>query len=176
MFVGFIAVVVILLIIVGLMSTGSLSGSKNSNYIAEAKKVQAMLSNINNEGSFFYSKKNETFSGIDMDYFVDSKFAPNYMVTDNPGMNEDDWDGWPTIDQGEALDANDDGVLDSPYTGAYIKLNGTPGDQMRIIVTPINNGKQAGVFILKKKVNTIPEEYVKILESTLANDPSYIGG
>jgi len=176
MFVGFIAVIVILLIIVGLMSTGAISGSKNSNYIAEAKKVQAMLSNMNNEGSFYYSQASETFSGIDMNYFVRTRFAPTLMVTNNPGMNEDDWDGWPTIDTGEELDADNDGILDSPYTGAYIKLGGTPGDQMRVIVTPINNGNQAGIFILKKKENTIPEEYIKILEATLANDPSYIGG
>jgi len=176
MFVGFIAVVVILLIIVGLMSTQSLSGSQNSNYIAEAKKAQAMLSNLANEGSFYYSQADESFSGIDMNYFVHGRFAPKLMVTDNPGMDQDNWDGWPTIDTGEALDADNDGVLDSPYTGAYIKIGGTANDQMRVIVTPINNGKQAGIFILKKKDNTLPTEFVKIFESVMANDSTYIGG
>jgi len=176
MFVGFIAVVVILLIIVGLMSTGSLSGSQNSNYIAEAKKVQALLSNVASEGSFYYTQGDESFSGIDMNYYANSNFAPTLLVTDNPGMNEADWEGWPTIDKNERLDADGDGILDSPYTEPYIKLGGTAGDQMRIIVTPINDGKQAGIFLLKKKNNTLPADYVRILEQTLANDPAYIGG
>jgi len=175
MFIGSMAVVVILLIVIGLMSSGSLSGSTNSSYITEAKKVQALMSNLGSEGLYYYTQGNESFSGIDMKYFLRSRFAPELMVPTS-NMDKDDWDGWPTIDKGEELDADNDGELDSPYTGPYIKLGGTAGDEMRIIVTPIDNGKHAGLFLLKKKENSIPEDYVNILEKTLANDPAYVGG
>jgi hypothetical protein len=176
MFVGFIAVVVILLVIVGLMATGSLGNSQNSSYITEAKKVHTLFSNLHAESKFYYIEGGESFSGINMDYFVRTDFAKSNMIINNPGMNEADWEGWPTVDVGSDQDANGDGVLDSPYTGPYLKLGGTAGEDFRIIVTSINDGTHAGFFLLKKVGTTVPPEYIKILEKTLAADPSYIGG
>ena len=167
MFVGFIAVVVILLIIVGLMSTGALSSGSNADYLTEAKKVQALLSNVEGEAKFYSIEGDYSFKNLDMDYFTRVRFAPSNMVTANPGMSSADWEGWPT---------SADGGFPDPYTGPYLKIGGYAGDQIRLVVAPINNGQHAGVFILKQKVNTLDPDYVKILETTLAADPEYIGG
>ena len=176
MFIGFIAVIVILLIIVGFMATGGVSGSDNSTYITEAKKAQALISNLGSETSYYYIG-NETFNDLDMNYFVSHNFAPNLVVTDNPGMAKDDWDGWPdSIDSSKGLDADGDNELDDNYSGPYIKLGGSAGTQIRLIVGPVNGGNNAGIFILKKKDNTLDPNFVKILENTLSTDPTYIGG
>ena len=168
MFVGFIAVVVILLVIVGLMAISGTKNSQNSNYITEAKKVHAMLSNLEAESKYYLARsENNDFAGIDTNYLVEANFAPSHMVVNNPGMNSADWSGWPT---------GVDGGFPDPYTGPYLKIGGTAGDDMRIVIAPINNGKNMGIFIMKKKVNNIPPEYTKILEKELANDANYIGG
>lgn len=170
MFVGFIAVIVILLVIVGLMSSGVLGGSQNSSYITEAKKAHSLLSSMRGESKFYYAK-GETFEGIGMDYYQANKFGGSQMKTDAGigGMNSADWDGWPTT-------SDNGGVFPDPYNGYYMTLGGTAGDDYRIIVTAVNEGRNASFFILKRKGTTTPEVFGKILEKTLSSDPSYIGG
>lgn len=168
MFVGFIAVVVILLVIVGFMSSGALNGGADTAaYTTEVKKIHALFSQIQGESKFYYSGNNESYSNISMQYFLDHKFAGSQMIPSG-SMASADWDGWPA--------AADAGSFADPYLGPYIKVGGPAGDQMRIVVVPINNGKSAAFHILKKKVNTIPSQYVILLERTLASDPNYIGG
>lgn len=177
MFVGFIAVVVILMVIVGLMSTGALSSSNNSTFISEAKKAHEMISNMNGEAKFYYVGASETFTGIDTDYFVRANFAPSHLVVSNPGMIMADWEGWPsTIDPGGKYDLNNDGILDSPYTGAYVKVGGIAGDDLRILSHSLNDGNNVGFFLLKRKNNTIDPKFIKILEKEMASDSEFIGG
>lgn len=177
MFVGFIAVVVILLVIVGLMATGTLGGSQNSSYITEAKKTHTMVSNMNGESKFYYVQAGETFLGLNMDYFVRANFAPQNLVTTNPGMNSADWSGWPTsLDADSKYDVNNDGVLDSPYTGPYLKVGGVAGDDLRIIAHSISDGNYVGFHLLKKNGSSLSDDYIKILEKQLASDPEYVGG
>lgn len=166
MFVGFIAVVVILLVIVGLMTSGVLSGSDNSKYMTEAKKVHSMFSHLQGEANFYYAANSESYLGIDMNYYLKHKFAGSQMIPTS-NMAQADWEGWPT---------NVDGGFPATYTGPYISVGGTAGDEIRLIVTSTNNGKSAAFHVLKKKVNVIPESYLKVLEKTLAGDPNYIGG
>lgn len=166
MFVGFIAVVVILLVIVALMSSGALSGSDKAQYMTEAKKVHALFSQLQGESKFYYSQANESYTGISMDYFLMHDFAKGLMVP-NSNMVSADWEGWP---------AAADGGFPDPYTGPYIKLGGPAGDDLRVVVTSINNGQSAAFHILKKKGTTVDSSYLMILEKTLAADQNYIGG
>lgn len=166
MFVGFIAVIIIILVIVVLMSTGASSGG-TSTYMVEAKKTHTLLSHMQNESKFYYAANNESYLNISIDYFAKYDFAKGQLVT-NATMNASDWDGWPTNDV--------DGGMPATYTGSYIRLDGTPGDDMRIITKSVENGKYAIFFILKKKVNSIPAEYLRTLEQALAADSNYIGG
>lgn len=163
MFIGFIAVVIILLVIVALMASGVFSGTKNSQYLTEAKKVHALLGHLKNESKFYYSK-NETFSGISMNYFNNYDFAADLMVYEE--LDSTKWDGWPVTDD----------AFPAIYTGPSIKIGGSAGDDMRILVAPINSGKNAGFFLIKKKDSSVSPVFTKIIERTLAGDPAYIGG
>ena len=177
MFVGFIAVVVILMVIVGLMSVGALSGSNNSTFIAEAKKAHEMISNMNGEAKFYYVGASETFTGMDTDYFIRANFAPSHLVVSNPGMAMADWEGWPSIiDLGSKYDVNNDGILDSPYIGSYVRIGGIAGDDLRILSHSINNGNNVGFFLLKKKNSSVDPKFIKILEKEMSSDSEYIGG
>lgn len=168
MFVGFIAVVVILLVIVGLMSSGALnSGADTAAYTTEVKKTHALFSQIQDESKFYYAANNESYKDISMEYFKSHKFGGAQMVASG-NMSSADWSGWPA--------AADPGSFADPYLGPYIKVGGPAGDQMRIVVVPINNGQSAAFHVLRKTVNTIPSEFVILLEKTLASDPNYIGG
>lgn len=166
MFVGFIAVVIILLVIVLLMASGALSSSDNSLYTTEAKKVHALFSQLQGESKFYYSGNNETYLGIGMDYFMNHDFAGQNMIASG-NMASADWEGWPT---------GVDGGFADPYTGPYIQVGGTAGDDMRIVASSINNGKAAVFFLLKKVGTTVPEQYTITLEKALAVDSNYIGG
>lgn len=160
MFIGFIAVVIILLVIVVLMSTGTLSGTQNSQYITESKKVVALLSHLKNESKFYYSK-NETFEGIDMSYFDQHNFASDLMKYDT--LTDTEWSGWPI-------------QVASPYTGPSIAIGGTAGDNIRIIVASDNNGQNAGFYMIKRISNPVNPDFNKVLEKTLSEDTTYIGG
>lgn len=166
MFVGFIAVVVILLVIVTLMASGALSSSDNSLYTAEAKKTHALFSQLQAESKFYYSANNESYLGIGMDYFMQHNFAGQQMIPSG-NMVASEWEGWPT---------GVDGGFPDPYTGPYIAIGGTAGDDMRIVASSINNGKAAVFFLLKKVGTTVPQEYTITLEKALAADSNYIGG
>jgi hypothetical protein len=166
MFVGFIAVIIIVLVITILMSLGSSSGETNT-YTVEAKKVHALMSNLQNESKFYYSGHGETYLGISMDYFKQYDFAKGQLV-ETSNMTDAEWEGWPTNDV--------DGGMPGTYTGPYIRLDGVAGDDMRIIANSVDNGKYAVFFILKRAGADIPEGYLKALERALALDPNYIGG
>lgn len=164
MFVGFIVVVVILVVVVGLMSTGSTDASSNGAYVTEAKKVQALLSTVEAESQFYYVR-NETFTNIGVEYLAEVDFASGQLqATSN--MAKVDWIGWPVADGG----------FPDPYTGPYIAIGGTAGDDIRLIITSIGNGKNVGIYLVKRKISDIPIEYTTILERILTDNPSYIGG
>jgi hypothetical protein len=166
MFIGFIAVVIILLVIVALMATGVFSGADTAEYMTQAKKVHALMSQVEGESKFYYAQNDQSYSGISMDYFLAHDVAKGQMVPSG-NMASADWDGWP---------AAADVPLADPYTGPYIPLGGPAGDQMRIIAVSINNGQSVAFHILKLKANTVDPIYLKILEKALASDPNYIGG
>ncbi len=165
MLVGFIAVIVILLVIIGLFSSNLLSSnSKGAQYVTEAQKVNIMLSNMNGQAKFYYGGHG-SYKDISVQYFKDIGFKEAKIVNQDPSgsMDSDHWENWPT------------GVT-SPYTGPYIELGGSAGGQLRILVVPQNDDQNAGFFILKEKANTLDPTFLKILERTLAGDSAYIGG
>lgn len=164
MFVGFIAVIVILLVVVATMSLGSKGPEDAAKYMTEAKNVQSLASHIRNETQFYYVKNN-TFTGIGVDYFATNKFAQNKIVATS-NMASADWEGWPAAEVG----------LADPYTGPYIAVGGTAGDNVRFIVTSLNGGNSVGLYMLKNKAATIPPAYLKALEQAMAQDQAYIGG
>jgi len=172
MLVGFIAVIVILLVIVGFMSSDG-TGSKDggARFITEAKKIAAMMSHMENESQFYYARV-ESYAGIGMDYFEDVEFQKDLMVHTDPDgpMLKEDWENWP-----------DETVFPSPYTGPYIELRGPAAGEMRIIVAPLNNGQNMGIFIIKRifdnpEDSAIDPAFPKVLEKVLSFDPDYIGG
>lgn len=172
MLVGFIAVIVILLVIVALFSgSGTSAKDSGARYITEAKKVGAMLYHMKNESQFYYSRA-ESYNGIGMDYFSDIEFQRDLMVQTDPNgpMLKADWENWPSLT-----------VFPDNYTGPYIELVGAGASEMRIIVAPLNSGKNMGIYIMKKiwanpsdtKLDPI---FPQILEKVLSSDPDYIGG
>jgi hypothetical protein len=167
MLIGFIAIIVILLVIIGVMSTGTNSEGNAGKYATEVKKVQTLISNMKNEAKFYYLKT-DSFKDISMKYYKDIGFADNVMVNsedaDHEDMNSNDWDGWPSS-----------GITD-PYTGSYIKLGGTAKDDIRLVIVPLSKNKAFGIYVLKRKTADIPEGYLSMLEKVLSADSSYIGG
>lgn len=165
MFIGFIAVIIILLVVVALMSTGSNSSAQDAaNYMTEAKKIQATASHIRDESQFYYTKNN-TFDGISMDYFKTVDFAKGQLVATS-NMASADWEGWPSTEVG----------FPDPYTGPYIKAGGTGGDDIRMVITSINQGKAVGLYILRRKAADLPGGYTRAIEQSMATDSAYIGG
>ena len=176
MFVGFIAVVVILLIIVAIMSTGTLTGGDESKYIAEAKKVNILVSNIKAESNFYYVGHNQSFIGIDMSYFDDVGFDKALMQTD--GLLAAEWKGISS---------------DIAAGTTTMCLGGSAGCDMRIVVTgDTSGGNDANLLIIKligiDKVNNttgavgadtiidnVPAVFTKVLEKELSNDQEWIG-
>ncbi len=163
MFVGFIAVIVILLVIVGLMSTGALNSDSNS-YITEVKKIQEQLSIMKSETKFYYVGA-DSFTGLNADYYKNIKFG--YVVDTHPPLNSADWSGWPT---------GVDTPLADPYTGPYITFEGIAKDNVIAIPLSVNNGEAASIFIMIRNNSNLPISYKKLLEKTLATDQAYIGG
>jgi len=160
MLVGFIAVIIILLVIVGLFSSGTLNDKGGAGkYQTDATKALTVVGDL--ESSVRFYKINGDYSTLTMDYFRDSNFHPELIESGT--MASEDWDNWPI-------------GLPDPYTGDYIKLGGPAGDEMRLIVVPIDNGEGASIYLMKKKVNNIDPQYLKILEKTLAKNDKYVGG
>lgn len=168
MIIGIIALIVIILVIVALIVNGGTSGTDKSVFIAEAKKVHTLLSQLSNESKFYYTANRGSYKDIGMDYFLKHDFAgQNMKVSGN--MVKSEWDGWP-----EGVD----GSFPNVYTGPYIQLGGTAGSDMRILASSINDGRAAVFFIVKKNTSDvdIPIEFKIALERALSSDSSYIGG
>lgn len=176
MFAGFIAVIIILLIIVALMITGSTDSSDSSKYNVEAKKVQTLLSAMRDESKFYSLSQHGSYKGITMNYFADNEFAKGALVYDS--IDKDDWEGYPEFTVGGSLDpiSESDTAFPDVYNYPSIKLGGAAGDNMRIIVGSVDNGKNAVFFIVKRKGTEIPELYLRTLEKSLSADSNYIGG
>lgn len=176
MFIGFIAVIIVLLIVVALMAVGSGDSGDSSKYNVEAKKVHALLSIMRDESKFYSLSQHGSYKGITMNYFADNEFAKGAIMRDS--IKKAEWDGYPEFITGGSLDPINEGDTTFPDTYNYpsIKLGGTAGDDMRIIVGSVDNGKNAVFFIVKKKGVEIPELYLRSLEKNLAADSNYIGG
>lgn len=172
MLVGFIVVIVFLLVIVGIMSgTGTSGVDQGAKYITEAKKVGSIIHHLKNESQFYYAR-NETYAGVDMSYFADVGFQRDLMVLTDPSgpMLKAEWENWP-----------DKTVFPDNYTGPYIELRGAAAREMRIVVAPLNNGENMGIFIMRKVFanpadSNIDEVFPKVLERVLSSDPDYVGG
>lgn len=165
MLIGILVLVVLILVIVTVMSSSSLSDKNGgSKYIAEAKKVAVMMNDLKGAAQFYYTN-NESYAGIDMNYFKGIHFYDTNMVDQDPSgqMIKDNWTNWPPN-------------LEDPYTGPYLELGGTPGDQMRIIVAPIGEGETMGVYLMKNINSTFDPQYSVVLEKVLSTDPDYLGG
>lgn len=171
MFTGFVAVIIVLIIIAGIIAVKAL-GTGGATYAAEVKKVQELISRMKGEAKFYYLAHDESYDGFNIEYYKNYHFAENNigsndnMVACSETVTTDCWEGMPV---------NADNVED-PYNGYYINLGGTAGDQIRIIAASLGGGGSAGIYIVKKKPTTVPEEYTFMLERALANDPSYFGG
>lgn len=171
MFTGFVAVIILLIVIAGIIAVKALS-TGGATYAAEVKKVQELISRMKGEAKFYYLANNESYSGFSIDYYKKYHFAEknigsgDNMVACSDTVTTNCWEGMPV---------NADNVS-SPYNGSYINLGGTAGDQIRIIAASLGGGTSAGIYIVKKKPSTVPEEYTFMLERALANDPSYFGG
>lgn len=176
MFAGFIAAIVVLFIVVALMISGSGDNNDSSKYNVEAKKVQTLLSTIRDESKFYSLSQHGSYKGITTNYFSDNEFAKGAIVYDS--INKNDWEGYPEFTVGGSLDPINEGDTTFPdvYNYPSIKLGGTAGDNMRIIVGSVDNGKNAVFFIVKKKGVEIPELYLRTLEKSLSADSNYIGG
>lgn len=176
MFAGFIAAIVVLLIVVALMISGSGDNNDSSKYNVEAKKVQALISAMRDESKFYSLSQHGSYKGITMNYFADNEFAKGAIVNDS--INKNDWEGYPEFTVGGSLDpiSENDTTFPDVYNYPSIKLGGTAGDNMRIIVGSVDNGKNAVFFIVKKKDVEIPELYLRTLEKSLSSDSNYIGG
>lgn len=172
MLVGFIVVIVILLVIIGLMfNSGTAGADQGAKYITEAKKIGTILYHLKNESQFYYAR-NESYAGIDMGYFADVEFQRDLMVQTDPDgpMRKADWENWP-----------DESVFPDNYTGPYIELRGSAAKEMRIVVAPLNNGENMGIFIMRRIFDDpadskIDESFSRVLEKVLSSDPDYIGG
>lgn len=167
MLIGFIVLIVFLLVIVGLMSSSSLSNdSSGTKYITEAKKIQVMLSNMENESQFYFAR-DETFNGIGIKYYENIGFHPELIVPQDPSgsMSKNDWENWP-----------DETYFPSPYSGPYIELKGSAAKDLRVVISPLNNGNNMGIYILKRKGSTVDPVFLKTLEKVLSSDSNYIGG
>lgn len=176
MFAGFIAAIVVLLMVVSLMMVGSGDNSDSGKYNVEAKKVQSLLSAMRDESKFYSLSQHGSYKGITMNYFADNEFAKNAIMYDS--IDKDDWEGYPEFTVGGSLDPVNEGDTAFPdvYNYPSIKLGGTAGDNMRVIVGSVDNGKNAVFFIVKKKNVEIPELYLRTLEKSLSADSNYIGG
>lgn len=176
MFAGFIAAIVVLLMVVSLMMVGSGDNSDSSKYNVEAKKVQSLLSAMRDESKFYSLSQHGSYKGITMNYFADNEFAKSAIMYDS--IDKDDWEGYPEFTVGGSLDPINEGDTAFPdvYNYPSIKLGGTAGDNMRVIVGSVDNGKNAVFFVVKKKDAEIPELYLRTLEKSLSADSNYIGG
>ncbi len=176
MFAGFIAAIVVLLMVVSLMMVGSGDNSDSGKYNVEAKKVQSLLSAMRDESKFYSLSQHGSYKGITMNYFADNEFAKSAIMYDS--IDKDDWEGYPEFTVGGSLDPINEGDATFPnvYNYPSIKLGGTAGDNMRVIVGSVDNGKNAVFFIVKKKDVEIPELYLRTLEKSLSADTNYIGG
>ena len=176
MFAGFIAAIVVLLMVVSLMMVGSGDNSDSSKYNVEAKKVQTLLSAMRDESKFYSLSQHGSYKGITMNYFADNEFAKGAIMYDS--IDKDDWEGYPEFTLGGSLDpiSESDTAFPDVYNYPSIKLGGAAGDNMRIIVGSVDNGKNAVFFIVKRKNTEIPELYLRTLEKSLSADSNYIGG
>ena len=176
MFAGFIAAIVVLLMVVSLMMVGSGDNSDSSKYNVEAKKVQSLLSAMRDESKFYSLSQHGSYKGITMNYFADNEFAKGAIMYDS--IDKDDWEGYPEFTLGGSLDpiSESDTAFPDVYNYPSIKLGGAAGDNMRIIVGSVDNGKNAVFFIVKRKNTEIPELYLRTLEKSLSADSNYIGG
>lgn len=159
MLVGFILVIIVLLVVVGLFSSGVLKTEDGSKYIADATKVSTVISDLESSAKFYTI--NGSYDGIKGDYLKESDFHPELL--EEGTLNSDDWENWP-VD------------LASPYTGTYVNVGGPAGDDMKILLVPLNNGESAGIYLIKRKNNSIDPRYLKVLERILAKNSKYIAG
>jgi len=171
MFIGFIAIIIVLLIIVAAMSTGSTSENKGT-YQVEATKTATMISDLKNESKFYFAKYNNQdisapgFTGESiMEYLVNTDFHKNKMRNQNSAetMLKSDWLG-----------------LTNDYTGPYLIASGPAEDKIRFISVPISSNSVAIQMIGVDKVDNktgnatpdgivdgIDETYKEVLEAKM---------
>jgi len=164
MLTNLVVMAVAIVIMSGIMYVVNTNHNKAGVYAAQVKNTVAMMSNLENATKFYYINK-DSYNGLTMDYYKDFGVnKQNYVEqADGESMSSDDWDGFPAD-------------LPDPYTGPYMEVGGPAHDEMRVVVLPLDNGQSFGIYLLKKKENSVPAEFTKMLEKTLATTTDFVGG
>lgn len=148
MLVGFIAVIVILLVIVGLMSAGGTSGSGGVDQ-TKATKVLSEISAIAQSSSFYKTTTAESnYEGMDVNALIDAGIIdPINVITfldadGSSGVTIENPDNLTLI--GEAIEEGDIATEDT----LYVKSKSVDGVYYAIAVDPAdNNTMTIGVII-----------------------------
>jgi len=187
MLVGFIVIIIMVLVIVGLMSVGNNADNKTGLYETQIKKIKVFINQIESEAILYHGLKG-TFNG----------FNPNYLQAHNIGkelytdsdadlyngdpMDGNHWEGLPSdfnCDGTADVDSNGKGTTD--YLGAgrgvFLFKGYEPGNQKAIIINSCtnNNNDYSKLIIVKYRNQTYDPNFDVLFEKEMSNYGTFYG-
>lgn len=180
MLIGFIVVIIMILVIVGLMSVGNNSQGKTGVYETQIKKIKVFLNDIQSEAVIYHGMKND-FNGFNATYLNSVGIGKELYVNSSASlahpMTKNNWEGLPD-------DFNCDGKSDSNTTdyltdgrGVFIFKGYTPGNQKAILINSCDKTSKSysEIRFVKDKAATYDPEFDKLFENELMNYNFYYG-
>lgn len=182
MLIGFVIIIVMILVIVGLMAIGTSGGDDTGIYSAQIKKVKVLINNIESEAIMYHGLK-DTYKGFNAEYLskngIGTELYTNNSSDVSVTMNKANWDNLPTdFDcDGTEEDTTVD-FLSADYGGVFLFKGYEPGNQKAIIVyscTDITGDNYAQIKFVQQKTKTYNTKFDEMLELELTEQDTFYG-
>jgi len=180
MLIGFIVVIIMILVIVGLMSTGNGTDGNTGVYSSQIKKIEVLINSLETEGVMYHGLHNN-FTKFNANYLQGTNIAKElYTDSDaslNVPMDKNHWANLP-------VDFNCDGIVESNTTsylgagrGVFLLKGYVPGNQMALLVNSCKNTNTNYTEIrIVRQINfTYNKKFDTMLEQALMNYNFYYG-
>lgn len=180
MLIGFIVVIVMILIIVGLMAIGNEGGGDTGLYSTQIKKLKTFINNVESE-AVLYHGMNNNFNGFNAKYLNSVKigtelYSDNVADTATP-MTKANWLGLPSdFDCDGVAEANNVNYMGAGR-GVFLFKGYIPGNQKAMIVHSCNTESEtfSKIIIVKERTSTYETLFDEMLEMELSNYGNFYG-
>jgi len=185
MLIGFIVVIIMVLVIVGLMAVGNSNSGKVGVYSAQIKKLSVFVNNIESEGVIYHGLKNN-FEGFNANYLQSKKIGKE-LYTDSDAdvpltMTKQNWDNLPADFDCDGTDEADTVDYLGKGKGVFLLKGTEAGNQKAFLIHSCNgNGTtkpytEIRIIGVKAANKTYDPKFDQMLENVLMTTNSFYYG